>query len=38
MVDEQPWWLIEQLPLVSKAYSEVEELKRERAEQARPKV
>lgn len=31
MVDEQPWWVIEQLPVVAKAWAEVEELQAERA-------
>ncbi|MFI8459024.1 hypothetical protein [Kitasatospora sp. NPDC085464] len=31
MVDDQPWWLIEQLPVIARAYAEVEEARNERA-------
>lgn len=31
-MDEQPWWLIEQLPAVHRAYGIAEELRQERAE------
>lgn len=31
LVDAQPWWVIEQLPHVARAYAEVQEMKAERA-------
>lgn len=30
VVDEQPWWLIEQLPPVAQAYAEAQDLRIER--------
>lgn len=33
MVDEQPWWVIEQLPYIARAYAEVRQLEAQRAQE-----
>ncbi|MEU5426831.1 hypothetical protein AB0H73_14675 [Streptomyces olivoreticuli] len=33
-MDDQPWWLIEQLPVVARAYAEVREIQMERSQAA----
>ncbi|MFE9448265.1 hypothetical protein [Streptomyces sp. NPDC006739] len=31
VVDAQPWWVIEQMPYIARAYAEVQEMQMERA-------